>query len=79
MRRRGTDHRHAVLARHYRQHPHLSQFLPAVSASDPDESDQHFDVRRAWKVHRSGMIVIVMLALLIAMLVGVYIGHVVWR
>jgi hypothetical protein len=74
---RDYDHRLAAIHRHYNSsfHPmHMAEF-PPVNATDPDESDQHVDINATWKTHKIGMIVVVFLALAIAMLVGVYVGH----
>jgi hypothetical protein len=77
MQRRQYDYRHAAIQRHYRDERHM--LLPAVEATEPDESDQHFDINQAWRLYRVKVTVVVGLWLLSAMFVGVYIGHWMWR
>lgn len=48
----------------------------AVDAADAEE--EPFDVYRAWRIQKYGIILIMNIAVLIAVLGGVYIGHFVW-
>lgn len=50
--------------------------LPAVEATDAPE--EPFDVYRIWHAQKIGLMVIGSLAVLIAVLGGVYIGHFMW-
>lgn len=48
----------------------------AVEATDAEE--EPFDFHRAWRAQMIGMVCIIILAVLIAVLGGVYIGHFMW-
>lgn len=48
----------------------------AVEAVDAEE--EPFDFHRAWRTQMIGMVCIIVLAVTIAVLAGVYIGHFVW-
>ncbi len=50
--------------------------LPAVEAVDAPE--EFFDVYHAWRVQKIGLMVICSLAVAIAVIGGVYIGHFMW-